>query len=109
VLARPIQRLKAALKRRPRARPLVPRAAALAQPRARVRCSKTKTEPAATKRRHAHSTPRGSLEVRARIRRARMRVAMTGSTPRLEDAATPPHASKEPVATDADASSQSTT
>jgi hypothetical protein len=27
-----------------------------------------------------------------------MRVAMTGSTPRLEDAATPPHASKEPVA-----------
>ena len=78
-------------------------------PRARARRSTPETEPAATQRRHARSTPRGSLEVRARIRRARMRVAMTGSTPRPEDAATPPHASKEPVAAAADASSQSTT
>jgi hypothetical protein len=78
-------------------------------PRTRALVVDTRNRARATQRRHARSTPRGSLEVRARIRRARMRVAMTGSTPRLEDAATPPHASKEPVATDADASSQSTT
>ena len=67
------------------------------------------TERAATQRRRARSTPRGSLEVRARIRRARMPAGMAGRTPHPEDAATPPHASKEPVATAAVASSQSTT
>jgi hypothetical protein len=67
------------------------------------------TERAATQRRRARSTPRGSLEARARIRRARMPAGMAGRTPHPEDAATPPHASKEPVATAAVASSQSTT
>jgi len=39
------------------------------------------TERAATQRRRARSTPRGSLEVRARIRRARMPAGMAGRTP----------------------------
>jgi len=78
-------------------------------PRTRALVVDTRNRARATQRRHARSTPRGSLEVRARIRRARMRVAMTGSTPRLEDAATPPHASNITAAAAAVASCQSTT
>jgi len=82
-------------------------AAAAADARARARDT-PETGPAATQRRRARSTPRGSLEARARIRRVRMSAAMTGSTPRSEDAAAPPRASKEPVAAAAVASCQST-